>query len=340
MKNFVKYILLIMATIGTVRAESTGGAPYVHFLGNDVFSGTYQGKSFGSMILLNYREREFVSFTYNHLEEINGYLYNDTNEQRVWTPDIADPFISAQGLYSMNSSANASPNVLRAEIESRAFSPFSPEGASTSIQIRDTLVFDSKSGRPYIDVELVATIDQQYIDNGARDSRAQGTTRVIFGVGNQFGINQPWNSTPVFQFAWLDDKDLTSPVRSWIKTAETGDRDVTQSFISSLSPCSITNTSSVCGGLGSYRFKTSVPTGIPIALYRDLVLSADNGDYMRIQNNFYIKEFGEEEDMILSSAGKFSYKQIPSVPEPGAWAFLLSGFMLIVACARRRVSVN
>ncbi|WP_373457196.1 PEP-CTERM sorting domain-containing protein [Methyloversatilis sp. XJ19-13] len=44
--------------------------------------------------------------------------------------------------------------------------------------------------------------------------------------------------------------------------------------------------------------------------------------------------------MILSSAGKFSYKQIPSIPEPEAWVLLLSGFTLIVAGARRKVSVN
>lgn len=322
--------LVVLVFFGSARAMSLGGVDYVYSSGNSVMAGRYGGVNYPTMLELSYVEREFVDWIYDANGVATSYVYNDTLEHTVWTPDVLGlSQLHGEGRYSMEGYVQSNFSELYSVIETRSFIPVSPERATAYAQSRDTIIFRSKSGAELLDVEVKVQFTQRYYDNGALNSVADGYSRVVLAVGEPYGINVPWSSAPFLHFQWYATESVVRPERSYIRTASIGDRDDAFDLLSSFSACTSENLDAVCGGVGYYSAKVQVPTNVPIALYRDLQLTASNGDKIALGNKVFIRELVESDGLIIESSSGFNYKQVSSVPEPSAFSMMGIGVLFL-----------
>lgn len=325
-------VCAVLVDLAPAHAMSLGGVDYVYSPGNSIFAGRYGGVNYPAMLELSYVEREFVDWVYDANGVATSYVYNDTLEHTVWTPDLLGlSRLHGEGRYSMEGYVQSDFSELYSIIETRAFIPVSPERANANARSRDTLIFRSKSGAELLNVEVKVQFTQRYYDNGALNSVADGYSRVILAAGEQYGINVPWNSAPFLLFQWFATESVVRPERSYIRTAAIGDRDDAFDLLSSLSACTPENLDAVCGGVGYYSAIVQVPTNVPIALYRDLQLTASNGDEIALGNRVFIRELVESDDLVIESSSGFNYKQISSIPEPSFFSMMGIGVLFLFA---------
>lgn len=336
------YVLsVVLVNFGSAQAMSLGGVDYMHSAGNSVMAGRYGGVNYPTVLELSYVEREFVDWVYDASGVATSYVYNDTSEHIIWTPDVlGSPHLLGEGRYSMEGYVHSNFNELYSNIQTRAFIPVSPERAIATAQSRDTLIFRSKSGAELLDVEVKVQFTQRYFDNGALNSMADGYSRVVFGVGSQFGIDVPWNSAPYLHFFWYATEAVVRPEKSYVRSATVGDRDDAFELLSSLSPCISDNSDAICGAVGSYSAIVQVPTNVPIALYRDLQLNASNGDEISLANRVIIRDLADNDDMFIESSSGFNYKQVSSVPEPTTFSMISVGILFFFFRVKRRLRIE
>lgn len=329
---------VVQLNLAPAHAMSLGGVDYVHSPGNSVMAGRYGGVTYPTMLELSYVEREFVDWIYDASGVATSYVYNDTSEHKIWTPDVLGlSQLRAEGRYSMEGYVHSNFNELYSTIEARSFIPVSPERATATAQSRDTLIFRSKSGMDLLNVEVKVVFTQRYYDSSALNATADGYSRVILAVGDQYGISAPWNSAPFLHFFWYATESVLWPERSYVRTAVIGDRDDAFERLSSLSACTSDNLDAVCGGVGSYSAVVQVPTNVPIALYRDLQLSASNGDEITLGNWVSIRELVENDDLVIESSSGFNYKQVSTIPEPTALSTMSMGMLFLFFRVRRQL---